>query len=249
MILELDCGNSLIKWRILQSDGLLSVHAGSAASDGELLDALQSVAPAGLLWCRIVSVRSEEETRQLLDLLATRYVLSVRQAVPARSCRGVTNGYDDYQRLGLDRWLAVVGGYHLAGKACLIIDLGTAVTADLVDAKGQHLGGYICPGLPLMRAQLRTHTRRIRYEDGEVARAIEDLAPGHNTAQAVERGCFHMLRGFVEMQCRLARDWLGADFQVLLTGGDAELVADLCPAADVVPDLVFRGLALACPLE
>ncbi|SDT02038.1 type III pantothenate kinase [Pseudomonas oryzae] len=249
MILELDCGNSLIKWRILQSDGLPPVHAGSVASDRELLDALQCVDPAALRWCRIVSVRSEGETRQLLDLLATRYLLSVRQAVPARSCMGVSNGYDDYQRLGLDRWLAVVAGYHLAGKACLVIDLGTAVTADLVDARGQHLGGYICPGLPLMRAQLRTHTRRIRYEDGEVVQVIEDLAPGHNTAQAVERGCLHMLRGFVEEQCRLARDWLGADFEVLLTGGDAGLVADLCPAADVVPDLVFRGLALACPLE
>lgn len=249
MILELDCGNSLIKWRVLPGEGLPPVHSGSVDSDAALLEALKAVTPAALRWCRLVSVRTEAETRQLVELLAAHYSLSIRQAAPAQSCMGVSNGYEDYQRLGLDRWLAVVGGYHLAGRACLIIDLGTAVTADLVDAAGRHLGGYICPGLPLMRAQLRTHTRRIRYTDAEVERATEERAPGRSTAQAVERGCLHMLRGFVEMQSRLAAEWLGADFQVLLTGGDAALVADLCPTAQVVPDLVFRGLALACPLE
>lgn len=78
---------------------------------------------------------------------------------------GVRNGYADYQRLGMDRWLAIIGAYQLARGACLVLDLGTAITADYVNAAGEHLGGYICPGLPLMRGLLRTHTQRIRYED------------------------------------------------------------------------------------
>src|SRR3546814_4187176 len=86
---------------------------------------------------------------------------------------GVRNGYDDYGRLGLDRWLALLGGFHLASGACLVLDFGTAVTADFVAADGEHLGGFICPGMPLMRNQLRTHTRRIRYDDMAAERAHE----------------------------------------------------------------------------
>ncbi|MNZ57854.1 Type III pantothenate kinase [compost metagenome] len=249
MILELDCGNTLIKWRILPGEGLAPRHVGSAGSDADLMGQLEGLTGLHLRWCRIVSVRSDAETSRLLELLTIRHSVEVRQATAAPFCSGVRNGYEDYRRLGLDRWLAVLGGYRLAGKACMIIDLGTAITADFVNAGGEHLGGYICPGLPLMRAQLRTHTRRIRYDDGEADQALADLAPGRTSAQAVERGCLQMLRGFVGLQCAQAASLLGADFDVFLTGGDAALVVDVWPGARNVADLVFVGLALACPIE
>lgn len=249
MILELDCGNTLIKWRILPGEGLTPRHVGSAGSDVDLMGQLERLPDLHLRWCRIVSVRSDEETSRLLEVLMRRHPVDVRQATAAPLCSGVRNGYEDYRRLGLDRWLAVLGGYRLAGKACLIIDLGTAITADFVKADGEHLGGYICPGLPLMRAQLRTHTRRIRYDDVEADQALADLAPGRTSAQAVERGCLQMLRGFVGLQCSQAANLLGADFDVFLTGGDAALVVDVWPGARSVADLVFVGLALACPIE
>ncbi|WP_372438925.1 type III pantothenate kinase, partial [Pandoraea sputorum] len=134
------------------------------------------------------------------------------------------NGYDEYERLGLDRWLALVAGYHLARRACLVIDLGTAVTSDFVDLTGLHLGGFICPGIPLMRNQLPTHTRRIRYDDAAAERALVGLGPGHSTAEAVERGCSLMLRGFVQAQLERARSYWGEHFDVFITGGDAGLV-------------------------
>ena len=148
----------------------------------------------------------------------------------------------------MDRWLAVVGAYQLSGGACLVLDLGTAVTADFVAANGEHLGGYICPGLPLMRNQLRTHTRRIRYDDISAERALQSLQPGRSTVEAVERGCALMLRGFALAQVELARERWGGDFTVYLTGGDAALVSEVLPRARLVSDLVFVGLALACPL-
>ncbi|MNF13156.1 Type III pantothenate kinase [compost metagenome] len=58
-----------------------------------------------------------------------------------------------------------------------------------------------------------------------------------------------MLRGFVLTQLELAREYWGADFSVFLTGGDANLVSGVVPQARVVPDLVFVGLAMACPLS
>jgi type III pantothenate kinase len=143
----------------------------------------------------------------------------------------------------------MLGGFHLASGACLVLDFGTAVTADFVAADGEHLGGFICPGMPLMRNQLRTHTRKIRYGDLAAEQAQESLVPGRATVEAVERGCLLMLRGFVLTQLELARSYWGEDFVVFLTGGDASLVAEVVPHARVVPDLVFVGLAMACPLS
>ena len=100
-----------------------------------------------------------------------------------------------------------------------------------------------------MRNQLRTHTRRIRYDDLAAERAQEKLVPGITTVEAVERGCTLMLRGFVLTQLELARNYWGQDFTVFLTGGDADLVSEIVPGARVVPDLVFVGLAMACPLS
>lgn len=100
-----------------------------------------------------------------------------------------------------------------------------------------------------MRNQLRTHTRRIRYDDLSAERALVNLLPGRTTVEAVERGCSLMLRGFVLTQLELARGYWGDDFVVFLTGGDADLVSGVVPQGRVVPDLVFVGLAMACPLS
>ena len=147
----------------------------------------------------------------------------------------------------MDRWLAIIGAYQLARGACLVLDLGTAITADYVNAAGEHLGGYICPGLPLMRGLLRTHTQRIRYEDPVAGCNGQTLRPGRTTMDAVERGSLLMLRGFAETQLGVAAECLGGDFEVFLTGGDSSLIGDVVPFARVVPDLVFIGLAVVCP--
>lgn len=248
MILELDCGNTLIKWRLL-SDGLAKAGVGGVVESDQALVSVIREQRVSLRACRLVSVRSDEETAQLVSLLEAAFAIECRAAEPAVMLAGVRNGYEQYQRLGLDRWLAVVGAYQLSRKASLVIDLGTAVTVDFVTADGAHLGGFICPGLPLMRTQLQTHTRRTRYDSDEAARALEGLLPGRATAEAVERGCLLMLRGFVSSQVQMAAEVLGAEFDVFLTGGDALLVVDVIPGARVVPDLVFIGLAIACPID
>ncbi|MDE3735008.1 pantothenate kinase [Pseudomonas resinovorans] len=249
MILELDCGNSFIKWRVIDSAQVVTLVGGVVGSDEELVSVLRATPGLALRHCRLVSVRSDEETRLLTARLQDAFGVSCVSALPALELAGVRNGYSEYQRLGLDRWLAVLGAYHIARKPCLVLDLGTAVTSDLVAGNGDHLGGFICPGMPLMRNQLRTHTRRIRYDDEAAERALLDMAPGRSTVEAVERGCLLMLRGFVQAQAQLAAEYLGEEFEVFLTGGDALLVRDVLPRARVMPDLVFAGLAIACPLH
>ena len=246
MILELDCGNTLIKWRLLDRGG--RIRDGDMAPDLLELQRLLGGQERDIRGCRLVSVRSEAETQVIVDQLASWLKRLPLVARPSESLNGVRNGYTDYQRLGMDRWLAPVAGYELAGRACVVIDLGTAVTSDLVDDAGRHLGGFIAPGTKLLRATLLEHTRLVRYEN-KVSWDLIDPSPGMNTAEAVECGCGLMLSGFVQEQLRVARRLLGDDPVVILTGGDAGAVAPLLPGSTrIVPDLVFRGLALACPM-
>ena len=249
MILELDCGNSFIKWRVLESACSTVRAGGVVGSDVALIESLIALPGLLLTRCRLVSVRALEETDKLVDALVGAFGVVVTCAGSAREVAGVRNGYQDFERLGLDRWLAMLGGFKLASGACLVLDFGTAATADFVAADGEHLGGFICPGMPLMRNQLRTHTRKIRYDDVAAERALEHLSPGRTTVEAVERGCALMLRGFVLTQLELGRTYWGDNFTVFLTGGDAELISDAVPQARLVPDLVFVGLAMACPLS
>jgi len=248
MILELDCGNSFIKWRVIAGDDDKRIAGGVVDADGVLIDALKAIDGLQLQHCRLVSVRNEDETGRLVAALADEFKVQPITARPSRVLAGVRNGYEEYERLGLDRWVALVAGYRLAGRACVVIDLGTAITSDFVAVDGEHIGGFICPGMPLMRGQLRTHTRKIRYDDQSAERAHASLQPGRNTVEAVERGCTLMTRGFVLSQLEHARRLWGDDFTLFLTGGDAGLVSDVVPQAQVIPDLVFVGLAIACPI-
>lgn len=249
MILELDCGNSFIKWRVIRQDSPVLISGGVVDSDEALLEAVSLIPGLNLRYSRMVSVRSVEETEKLTAAIAQAFSVETRCASSAKELAGVINGYEAYERLGLDRWLALVGAYASVKRACLVLDLGTAVTSDFVSADGQHLGGFICPGMPLMRSQLRTHTRRIRYDDAAAELAHSSFSPGRSTAEAVERGCALMLRGFAVTQVELAQQYWGDDFVVFVTGGDAELVRTVLSGAELTPDLVFAGLALACPLS
>ncbi len=140
MILELDCGNSFIKWRMLPGAHAQAIGGGVVGSSAELVRSLSGQGEAVRV-CRLVSVRSDEETAALVAELKAAFAFDCICAASAQELAGVRNGYDQYERLGLDRWLALVAAFHQVRKACLVLDLGTAVTSDLVDAAGQHLGG------------------------------------------------------------------------------------------------------------
>lgn len=191
MILELDCGNSFIKWRVLAANAGQVLGEGVVDSNLALLEGLGELNGLALTFCRLVSVRTAEETGALTSLLKDTFDVPIVSAAPAREMSGVRNGYEEFERLGLDRWLAMLGGFHLASGACLVLDFGTAVTADFIASDGEHLGGFICPGMPLMRNQLRTHTRKIRYGD----------RGGAGSGKSCSGSC----------DCRGCRAWLFAD--------------------------------------
>jgi type III pantothenate kinase len=243
MILELDCGNSLIKSRVVSNEGMVLAVASSRDKEG-LAAWLSANTDWQIARARLVSVRSHEETQAIAHLVLSYAGEGLAQASVATSYAGVTNGYDRPEQLGVDRWLAILGAFALCRRSFVVIDLGTAVTVDLVRGNGEHLGGYIAPGLPLLRRQLSSSTGRIALGEGLPVGTLND--PGRNTEDGVDRGCRLMLKAYVQAQIENARSILGDCPKVYLTGGDAELVSDSA-STEHVPDLVFRGLAIVCP--
>lgn len=239
MILELDIGNSRIKWRTLAAQGqpvarghLSRRDLPGAVSWGELLP-VQSVRRM-----RVSNVAGPEVAAHL-DRWARDVLGIVPEYARATACiAGVTSGYREPEKLGVDRWLALLAAWHELGRACVIVDAGTAVTVDVLDDVGTHQGGYIVPGLRLMLDALLSGTSGVRLSAGPVA----SLAAGHGTSDAVLRGCTAMTVALIE------RTRSGSELPLVLTGGDAELLAPWLAAPSLLrPELVLDGLGLALP--
>ena len=245
MILELDAGNSRIKWRIIGAGDARGLIAAGAASglDG-LRDQLANQAMGDVGRLRVSSVRGKEFARELTALARESWQLAAEFAVVSRAAAGVTNAYADVGSMGVDRWLAILAAFDRCQSACCVLDCGSAITFDWVDAGGDHRGGYIVPGLELMRQSLAGKTRAldIPFEDwGEPV-------PGASTAQAIGSGLIAMVCGFAGHCRQVTLEDGQQEVKWFLTGGDAGIVSrHLSWPHTLIGDLVLDGLALALP--
>ncbi|MBE7560674.1 type III pantothenate kinase [bacterium] len=143
--------------------------------------------------------------------------------------------------VGADRIVNAFAARELYGAPVVVVDLGTATTWDVVDRKGDFLGGAIAPGIePATRvlAESTAKLPKVRIERPHVA-------IGRNTINAMESGIYYGTVGAIEgLSRRIARE-LGDAPKVIATGGWAELIAQDCEGIDVVdPHLVHKGLRL-----
>ncbi|MFA5626996.1 MAG: type III pantothenate kinase [Thiohalomonadaceae bacterium] len=245
MILLLDIGNTRIKW-VLFADGRSSVKSAAAYHEQELdtvFAKLWHVIPRPE---RVVAacvagdvVRSHLSAWCMQQWgLVPEYIVSV-----AEQC-GVRNAYVFPEQLGADRWLAMIGARqisHLAGQALCVIGCGTALTVDILTAEGQHLGGWIAPGIGLMRRGLEVGT-------AVFAAGIAPVTGSGNFAigsmEAAATGTMQAAVGLIMQALRMANDQYDLALVCVLTGGDAESLLPLLPQpAHYVPDLIFLGLA------
>lgn len=233
MRLEFDIGNTNHKWRLLDQDKVL--NRGSFANDGEGLLGLQT---EGVSEIWLSCVGKPTYVNRIVDW-ASALGCDVQQARVTAQANGVRCAYREPQRLGVDRWLVVLGAYARFGASC-IVDIGSAMTVDVVDGQGQHLGGYIVPGYQLLLNALFNDTDKVRWLESEVT---GELSLGQDTANAVSAGAKLMLLGFVEQA--LARLPAG-QMQIVFTGGGSELLREHFADKGIwLDDLVFDGLALA----
>lgn len=144
---------------------------------------------------------------------------------------------------GVDRILNVAAAYEQMGKACVVVDAGTAITIDVCNDQGDFLGGAIAPGIAMMLDTLHEKTAQLPR--------VNPFEPPHepigrSTPEAILHGVFHGVRGMVKELVENYATELGAWPDLIATGGDAEALFkgwELVHA--IAPDLTLYGIALA----
>ena len=177
--------------------------------------------------------------------------LCVHWVAPQKSTHGLVNRYQPPESLGVDRYCALIGAARRIRRDCVVVCVGTAMTADVLTAEGEFLGGCIVPGPELMRAALASGTAGVGVAAGD----WQEFPRG--TGAAVATGVALALAGVVQgMAARLA-EFRGPDpaldrpVVVLTGGGRSWLAGRLQPAVIETDELVLEGLAwiardLAC---
>ncbi|SNC76840.1 type III pantothenate kinase [Marinobacter sp. es.048] len=234
MKLFIDAGNTRLKWCIDDQGQTLASGTGSLEEDnplssaGELIKQVRGVA--------ISTVASEERRERLMHSLAKLCPAPVRFYWSEQARNGLINAYQDVSRMGADRWHAMYGAWLDHKQGFVVVDAGSAVTVDYVNKHGQHLGGYILPGLQMMLRSLRTDAARIWF-DPEQGLATD---PGRSTGECVNHGLAWLSGAMIERVIADARKYALSD--LLVTGGDANRLVGLGLPGIHRGDLVLSGL-------
>ncbi len=239
MILAIDAGNSRVKW---------GWHDGSAWSSLASVSLIEFAAANHDI--NPFAATHENPERIVISNVAgdgAHQLLinwtSIFDAEPlwlkgeAERC-GVRSRYERPEQLGPDRWAALVAARALHQGPSLVVNAGTATTADVLSAAGEFMGGLILPGVDLMRFVLHEHTGRLPLQEGKFVQTPR------NTVDAIETGCRHAQAGAVERMARVA----GAGAQCVVSGGAGKaLIEQLGIPSRYVENLVLEGLArIAC---
>jgi type III pantothenate kinase len=245
MNLLLDIGNSRVKMALVDDDQWLEETAAELddqRSDWPVLDAV-AAAPDRVLAVNVAGVAVASSLAQRLHSL---WRLPLELAESAAEFAGLRNGYRDPQQLGADRWLAMLAARRATPGAICVVDAGTALTVDLVEADGRHLGGFILPGPGLMREALERSTGNIRERSLDSLPAINPQSPGRDTGSAISAAALQASLGLIER----ARSMTSTPARVVVSGGAAPgLLGGLGQDALHRPRLVLEGLLLALAIQ
>ncbi len=245
MILLLDIGNTRIKWGSLIG-GEFAVGGALLRAKGDVTELIEAVEAKQYRPTRVVvsNVAQASYRDLLVGKVGAHWGCEVVFPGVQAEAFGVINGYDEPQRLGVDRWLALIAARQLVDGALCVIDCGTALTVDLLTQEGEHLGGMITPGVGLMQAALLNNTEGLHVAS-EWPAEEETLLMACNTADAISGGAYYVLIALIERVANDVRLPLGDDVSLILTGGDADIIsAHLRCRVQLESALVLRGVAM-----
>lgn len=236
MILLIDAGNTRIKWRLIEGNETV-VEASDLLDSPRVFDALHDYA-AEIREVAVSTVGSEQSRLELGRALGRLTGAEVRFYWAEKTWSELTNSYVDVGKMGADRWHAMVGAWSIGQGGCAVVDAGSAVTVDYVDHSGKHLGGYILPGLQMMRRSLKLEAARIGFDYDDQL----NTSPGSSTGECANHGLAWLTAGLIE---QIHRDVERYKLEcIFVTGGDAWRFVSLGLQADHRPGLVFDGLLL-----
>jgi len=243
--LLLDVGNSRIKWG-LSDDGKIyrTGHISQDRIREKGLQVLTGRLPRRVDEVFVSNVAGSSFATRLSGVVGLHCGCDVRFARSRKEGWGLRNGYTQPRRMGVDRWVALVGAWSELQGACLVIDAGTALTVDAVDDNGVHLGGQIIPGSTAMTNALAATTSDLpSVRPLAAGKAASMQMFGRSTAAAMREGVQNAIVGAVDRAFRtLAAD--GCEPRAVLTGGDASRILDALAIKPLHrPHLVLQGLA------
>ncbi len=242
MNLLVDIGNSRVKWA-QQSDTCLQLH-GACFYNKDLLR--ESIAPHWGSLSRpeqvlIANVAGDRIANEVSAYLHSKWGITPTFLSVARKATGVTNAYEHISQLGIDRWLAMIAAWNRYQSALCIVDCGTALTVDVVMASGQHAGGFIVPGLSLMKDVLNSHTQQINA----VLERSPSLELGCTTEDCISNGALMAVTSLILQVLARVSAAYGEDSRCIMTGGYAEEIKTVLAAdIDYDPHLVLNGIAI-----
>ena len=149
---------------------------------------------------------------------------------------------ENNREVGTDRLVNSIAAWDIYKKACIIIDFGTATTFDVVNNRGQYIGGLICPGINLSLKTLHTAAARLpRVAVGTPKRVI-----GKTTVEAMTSGIYYGYIGLIKHIISQINKELGCKTKVILTGGQADLFSKKIGISNEIrKNLTIKGLYLA----
>lgn len=247
--LLVDIGNSRIKWAWLTGGRLRKAHAAEYAGWQSRQFARRLIGSREAIDRILVSsVAADHVTDALAEGARLAGAPAPERVMARRHACGVTIAYIDPWRLGVDRMLAMIAGHRrFPRRPVCTVAIGTALTIDLVGADGHHWGGAIIPAPPLMVASLLDGTSGIRRRAQGGASGRGHALFGRSTRAAVEQGALYAAAAAVDRATSEAKELVGHEPELVLTGGGAKTLRPLIRSASiVVPDLVLEGLATWC---
>jgi type III pantothenate kinase len=224
--LLIDHGNTNVKFALLENGQVKSCPRQGVE---HLVDAL--ALSDGDVWMSSVgdTVLRERIAGQCVGMARTCHRINIQQHTDK-----LTTSYD-IQSMGVDRWLVLLGCHERNLYPCVVVDSGTATTIDLMNAQGEHEGGYILPGLSLAQSALTTNT--CIPEQPELAQQVKIPM---STAETMNFSMPAATAALAE-QCALS---LANNATIILTGGGATaLSAHMSSPVIQAEYLVFEGLA------
>ena len=242
MILVIDVGNSRIKWGFADEHGKLT-----ELGEDEHPSRLSTFAakhwqgdrevPSKVVISNVSKQRLGDRIKQWI---VRHWKVEPIFVVAQDEFAGVTNAYPEPKRLGSDRWAALIAARNISKSQALIIGCGTAITLDVLDRKGQHLGGLIIPGLEMMRQALVANTERVKLDEQD-AQSPELLA--RDTKGAVIGGTLYSAVATIDRITHDVVAEMGATTKCFITGGDSEQLLNLLAGEyKHRPNLVLEGL-------
>ncbi len=242
MKLLIDAGNTRVKWCWYDGEDFPleyeSAEYEDLESDGANLFQIDGPDADHILICNV----GGEELAESFCQMFTDWQLTPKFLRSTRQCGDVQNAYKSPEQLGVDRWMALLGAWTLQQDAVCIVDCGTAVTIDVLNDEGQHLGGMIVPGIELMQDALRDKTNDINMDRNDSGTGL--LAA--DTGNAIEAGTLYALVALIDRVRQDIATELDIDLPLIISGGDADLVQSLLSCESTYePMLIFQGMLAA----